>query len=468
MKLLCALLLLICACTRAADDTITHGRFESVRVEVPQQDPGQLVLLLSDDVAKDSRIARVLAANGALVATIDTRALLADLERDGDECVSPDGDLENLAHYIQAIERLDTYHAPILVGDGVGAAFVYAMLAQAPADTFAGGISIRFCPELALHKRLCETNRLKYARTSARTTLEPARLERPWTVLDPSDGRCAADAQAFAATAHARIEAADAESMELRLARAYKRLADAPRQRVAQPRPLADLPLIEVAPATPGPTFAVMLSGDGGWAGLDKETARRIAQAGIPVVGFDSLRYFWTPRDPERLARDLDRIVATYAQRWQRKRVVLIGYSVGADVLPFAINRLDATSRSMVSVAVLIGLSETAQFEFHLGNWIGMHNPTARPTSPEMQRIRLPQVACIYGADDGESACPKYQDTAIQTIELPGGHHFNGDYAALARVILRELASHDGSSPRARKDARSDAPAANDRAGYSR
>ncbi len=45
-----------------------------------------------------------------------------------------------------------------------------------------------------------------------------------------------------------------------------------------------------------GPTFAVILSGDGGWAGLDKKVAAALAAQGIDVVGIDSLRYFWSER----------------------------------------------------------------------------------------------------------------------------------------------------------------------------
>ena len=60
--------------------------------------------------------------------------------------------------------------------------------------------------------------------------------------------------------------------------------------------------MIEV-PAAPGATatdsFAIVMSGDGGWAGLDKDVAQALSAHGIPVVGLDSLRYFWSPRTPE-------------------------------------------------------------------------------------------------------------------------------------------------------------------------
>src|SRR5207237_1436566 len=92
---------------------------------------------------------------------------------------------------------------------------------------------------------------------------------------------------------------------------------------------------------------------------------------GIPVAGFDSLRYFWSARTPDGLAADLDRVIRYYAARWRRSEVVLIGYSQGADVLPFAINRLPAATRARVRSTALLGPGQKASFEFHVTNWIG-------------------------------------------------------------------------------------------------
>jgi len=115
--------------------------------------------------------------------------------------------------------------------------------------------------------------------------------------------------------------------------------------------------------------------------------------------------------------------------------VVLIGYSQGADVLPFAVNRLPAATRRTVALAVLMGMSEHALFEFHVSSWIS--NDTTGPlTLPEVNRIVGVPVLCIYGDGDRDSLCPKLDPAKIRVVKLPGGHHFNGDYAGLARVIL--------------------------------
>ena len=93
MRVLLALLLFACGYASAAEQTIAHGRFDSVRIELPAQRAEQFVLLLADGASEGARLAKALAAKGALVATIDTRALFGAFERDDAECVSPNGDL---------------------------------------------------------------------------------------------------------------------------------------------------------------------------------------------------------------------------------------------------------------------------------------------------------------------------------------------------------------------------------------
>jgi type IV secretory pathway VirJ component len=183
-----------------------------------------------------------------------------------------------------------------------------------------------------------------------------------------------------------------------------------------------------------GKRFAVLLSGDGGWAGIDKSLGTALAAQGVPVAGFDSLRYFWGPRTPDELAADLDRVIRYYAAHWNRSEVLLVGYSQGADVLPFAINRLPAATRASVRLTALLGPGQKASFEFHLANWIGPSGD--RPIAPEALKLAAASTLCIYGAAEKDSLCPELAPEHARAVALTGGHHFGGDYAALAALIL--------------------------------
>jgi type IV secretory pathway VirJ component len=179
-----------------------------------------------------------------------------------------------------------------------------------------------------------------------------------------------------------------------------------------------------------------LLSGDGGWAGLDKNVAAALAAKGVDVVGVDSLRYFWSKRTPQGLADDLDRIVRYYAAQWKKSAALLVGYSQGADVLPFAINRLPQTARGLVRYSVLMGLSQEASFEFHVGNWLGNDDDDALPIKPEGSKLDPRRTLCIYGADEDDSLCPQLAPASVEALKMPGGHHFDGAYDELAATII--------------------------------
>jgi type IV secretory pathway VirJ component len=402
-------------------------------------------------------LARQLALDGAMVAAIDWAKLKANLEADADQCVFPDGDLENLSHFVQAYFRNPTYLSPVLVGTSSGAAMAYAMLAQAPRNTFAAAVTLGFCPGFNLQKPLCRGSGLEFTRSTRGRGVDllPIKnLANPWLALRGSnDHQCpAGEAQHFVS----QIQGAASVTLPLlnqdltslpgwkpAFMAGYRKLAaQNPTRAAPPPAGLSDLPIIEV-PAQPvspagaarSDTFAIIMSGDGGWAGLDQDVAAALSATGIPVVGLDSLRYFWTARTPDGLAADTDRMIRYFAAHYGRQRVLLIGYSQGADVLPFAVNRLPAPTRAQVALTAVMGMSEHALFEFHLSSWIS-DSDAGPATLPEIDRITGTPVLCIYGADESDSLCPKLDPKKFAVVKLKGGHHFDGDYANLARQIL--------------------------------
>jgi type IV secretory pathway VirJ component len=201
-----------------------------------------------------------------------------------------------------------------------------------------------------------------------------------------------------------------------------------------------DLPLVEV-PVKSGAAsalMAVVVSGDGGWAGLDKEVAGALSTKGIPVVGVNSLQYFWSARTPEGIAKDLDRILRHYMATWNRQEVMLIGYSLGADVLPFAASRLPADLLGRVKVIALLGPSTKAAFEFHVTDWLG-GGSEGQPVLPEVKKLGgRPPVLCLHGSKESDSLCPSLTAAQGKSVVLPGAHHFGGDYEAVANLILKE------------------------------
>jgi type IV secretory pathway VirJ component len=449
-RFLPAALLLLSAMAAAAPTHLSHGRFKDLAVYAPAGTPTSFVLLLSSEEGWKSAadaLATQLTQQGAMVVGIDLPKFEKVLESDGSQCVFPDGDLENLSHFVQAYFHNAGYLAPVLVGISSGGAMAYAVLAQAPKNTFASALSLGFCPHLNLSKPLCKGTGLEFAGVNL---LPVKKLANPWVVLQDSHSAACpvAVTREFVAQVHGAAMSLLPNLGPAPVNAAFNKLVAANSTQVPPaPAALGDLPVIEVpaqpvapqsAPsqsAAPSDVFAIIMSGDGGWAGLDQDIAAALSAEGIPVVGLDSLRYYWSARTPEGVAADTDRMIHYYLSRFGKKRVMLIGYSQGADVLPFAVNRLPQTTKAQVALTAILGMSEHAVFEFHVSSWISDDN-SGPATLPEVNRIAGMPVLCIYGEDEHDSLCPKLDPKKIIVVKTKGGHHFDGNYVGLANEIL--------------------------------
>jgi type IV secretory pathway VirJ component len=385
------------------------GSFGPVAVVRPPAAPGRVVLYLSGPDGPEAPALleplRALALDGALVLAVSTPRWLR--HQRGGRCLYPAGDLESLAQSLEKSLGLTTYLRPILVGSGPGATVAEAALAQAPAGTFLGAV--------ALGDRPAPAPGLSFCRGSATAhPTAPASVALPSSAPEPLRA------------AVARLDTA-----------APTKGALAPSAGPA----VSDLPLVEVrATAAGGDAFVLLVTGDGGWAGIDREIAAALAAKGLHVVGLDSLKYFWDRRTPAGLAVDLARIIEHYAAAWGRGRVALVGYSRGADVLPAAAALLAPGPRGRVDTVALLGPGREATFELHLTDFLSSGGG-GRPILPDVERLVGTPVVCLYGVEEAEeSLCPLLtKHPGATVVALAGAHHFGGDYGAVARAVVRAL-----------------------------
>jgi len=89
-----------------------------------------------------------------------------------------------------------------------------------------------------------------------------------------------------------------------------------------------------------GEMLAVFVSGDGGWRAIDRGIAEQLHARGFGIVGLVSSRFFARARTGDESACALQRIMEHYSIEWRTSRVIVIGYSLGAGLLPFMVNRL--------------------------------------------------------------------------------------------------------------------------------
>jgi len=442
----------------AAPETLTYGRLGTVTLYRGPH-PRHLVLFFSGDGGWNQGVvdmARSLAQMDTVVAGINLPYFLKRLAATNEACSYPAADLEGLSKLIQKKLGFATYEAPVLVGYSSGATLAYAILVQAPPNTFRGAISMGFCPDLPLKRPFCEGHGLKGEpgpKGKGISFLPASTLEQPWIAFQgDADKVCFKDDVVRYAS---QVKGAHVVVLPLvghgfsKQARWLPQFRDAFRHLVetqqAETRPvsakeLEGLPLVEVTArgAGGGDALAVIVSGDGGWAGLDREVAGVLSAKGVPVVGLDSLRYFWTARTPDVAARDLARILRHYLAAWNRKEALLIGYSLGADVLPYMASRLPADLLDRVRLLALLGPDRYATFEFHVTEWLHLGESKEFPVLPEVKKLAgRPPLLCVYGKkEEDESICPEIAPPLGKAVALSGSHHFGGDYDTVADLIL--------------------------------
>ena len=196
-----------------------------------------------------------------------------------------------------------------------------------------------------------------------------------------------------------------------------------------------ELPLVEIpAPPSDRP-LVVLLSGDGDWSAFMRRLATAVNATGSPVLGLESRTYFATRRTPEGTAAALEQTVREHLDRWQRHKLVIVGYSRGADVIPFVLNRWPSELRARVQATVLIAFSENASFEFHLDDLIrDVRRATDVPTRPEMEKASGIASWCIHGVEEEESFCQQ-PVSGMQVLAHPGAHRAYRDDGTIELVL---------------------------------
>jgi type IV secretory pathway VirJ component len=407
-------------------------------------------------------MARRAAARDTVVVGLSMPALKKAAEKASARCWYPAGDLETMAQTVEKRLGFPRYLRPVLVGYSSGATLVYGALAQAPATTFAGAISLGFCADLEVARPFCGRDAWKPSYDpKKRVSLLPAGGDPrpPWTVLQgEADQVCdAGETSRFAAKVPGATlvplpkvghgfsvprnwGAAFDAAIDRFLAgsSAWEPVAEAQRHEVPNRAPAEiarsldalGLPL-EIQWPDGARDVLVFLSGDGGWAEIDQEVSSRLAAAGVAVVGWSSLRYFWDEKTPGDVRADLARVIDAIPPE---NRVFVGGYSFGAEVVPVA---LSADALPRVAGLVLLAPGLSASFEIRPLDWLGVPADGSGYAVPKaLASGRLPPVLCLEPAGEDHSGCV---GPGVEKVSLPGGHHFGGDFGALAARILRFL-----------------------------
>ena len=109
---------------------------------------------------------------------------------------------------------------------------------------------------------------------------------------------------------------------------------------------IAGLPLVELPAAGPGELLAVFWSGDGGWRDLDKQIGEILGRTASPRRRRQPALFLVRQAAGRRSPDDLASIIQTYASALAPAQGRAVGYSFGADILPFTVQPAAAAEQA--------------------------------------------------------------------------------------------------------------------------
>ncbi|HEY0272259.1 MAG TPA: AcvB/VirJ family lysyl-phosphatidylglycerol hydrolase, partial [Chitinophaga sp.] len=151
---------------------------------------------------------------------------------------------------------------------------------------------------------------------------------------------------------------------------------------------IRDLPT-QVLPAAKeeGRPIVFYLTGDGGMKKFSSNLLASFAQRNYPAIGLNSLKYFWNKRTNEEASAAVAALITHYQQAWDRQPVILVGYSFGADVMPFIYSHLPAALQANVKQLVLLSPSASTDLQVHVADMIGKPVKRSLDVPAEINKI---------------------------------------------------------------------------------
>jgi type IV secretory pathway VirJ component len=182
------------------------------------------------------------------------------------------------------------------------------------------------------------------------------------------------------------------------------------------------------------------ITGDGGMKKFSADMVNILAGKGYPVIGLNALKYFWSKKTPQQSAADVSALLQYYSSQWNNHSFILIGYSMGADVLPFIYQHLPANFQSQTQHLVFMSPSSSTDMVVHISDMLGKTStPGSMNVPAAMNTITGKPLLLVFGQDEKDFDLKSLSISNYHHLVLPGGHHYNEDAQGVVQQILTHL-----------------------------
>ncbi len=199
-----------------------------------------------------------------------------------------------------------------------------------------------------------------------------------------------------------------------------------------------DFPVKEWSSATHDKPIIFYISGDGGFNKFSTALCQSLNNKGYDVCALNARSYFDDKKTPEQTTNDIKNYLSKKIVARKNKQIVLIGYSFGADVLPFILNRLPKNVLD-IPVSFIMGSSGSTDFEIHWSDIFGGNTKRDMDVASEINKLNNENIVIINGSDKEELTLNKISLKKYTHEVLPGGHHFDGNTDQITNVITSHI-----------------------------
>ena len=194
-----------------------------------------------------------------------------------------------------------------------------------------------------------------------------------------------------------------------------------------------DLPIDTLGSSDASKPLVFYISGDGGFNSFSTSFIKQWNSLGYPVVALDARSYFFTSQQPDAAAKDITSLLFQYMNLWKRKDVILVGYSFGADVLPFIQTRLPAVLTGKVKHTILLSPSHSTDFAVHL-----FYAKSGSNVPAEINKLTRPTLI-VFGEDEKDIADKEINNPQATVFKISGGHHYDKQVSNLVGELVKKL-----------------------------
>ncbi|MDP9076781.1 MAG: virulence factor [Bacteroidota bacterium] len=182
--------------------------------------------------------------------------------------------------------------------------------------------------------------------------------------------------------------------------------------------------------------FVLFISGDGGWNDFSKKVVDSYTAEGFNVIALNSFKYFWKKKTPQETANDIAGLLNAYVNEWHKQKVIICGFSFGADVTPFIYMHLPNELKNKITLVQLISPSSSTDFEIHMTDMFSSGNKARTMNVASSARLIDIPVICYYGEEETEKPLSVVKKANFRMVILPGDHHYAKSYTEIAKNAL--------------------------------